>query len=236
MILGISIPSIKFSQCQTSYRLCLKRSSCDDIRHIYNETSRNINIQYDNYKSTREVIKEVRKNTENRIISNLTTQKLVLKSIWDMSDNKFNVTWKSALINLPRNIYNFTVRYLNNTLANATNCFIWKTKSSPFCHYCSNRQTLGHVVGGCQTFLQEKTSTWRHYSVLQNIASSIPRDNLTELFVDLVGFQSPSIITGDQKRPDLIIRKNDILWILELSVGFETNIEKKRLNKENLKR
>jgi len=150
-----------------------------------------------------------------------------------MSDNKFNVTWKSALNNLPRNIYNFTVRYLNNTLANATNCFIWKTKSSPFCHYCSNRQTLGHVVGGCQTFLEEKRYTWRHNSVLQNIASSIPRDNLTELFVDLVGFQSPSIITGDQKRPDLIIRKNDILWILELSVGFETNIEKNRLNKEN---
>ena len=44
-------------------------------------------------------------------------------------------------------------------------------------------------------------------------------------------FASPSIISGDEQRPDMIIKRNNDLWILELSVGFETNLEKNRIAK-----
>ena len=47
-------------------------------------------------------------------------------------------------------------------------------------------------------------------------------------------FASPSIISGDEQRPDVIIKRNNDLWILEFSVGFETNLENNR-NAKNLR-
>ena len=47
----------------------------------------------------------------------------------------------------------------------------------------------------------------------------------SSLFVDIPGFPSPSIITGDDLRPDLLLKtKDNCLYILELTIGFETNI------------
>ena len=46
------------------------------------------------------------------------------------------------------------------------------------------------------------------------------------IYVDLLYFHSPSIITGDIFRPDLILDMTDKkIYILELTVGFETNLE-----------
>ena len=47
-------------------------------------------------------------------------------------------------------------------------------------------------------------------------------------------FASPSILSGDEQRPDMIIKRNNNLWILELSNEFETNLEKNR-NARNLR-
>ena len=54
------------------------------------------------------------------------------------------------------------------------------------------------------------------------------------LYVDLDMFASPNIISGYEQRPDTVIKRNNNLWILELSVGFETNLEKNR-NAKNLR-
>ena len=46
------------------------------------------------------------------------------------------------------------------------------------------------------------------------------------LYVDLPCFHSPPIITGDIFRPDLILITTDKkIYILEVAVGFETNLE-----------
>ena len=46
------------------------------------------------------------------------------------------------------------------------------------------------------------------------------------MYVDLPGFISPSVITGNELRPDLLLTiENKILYILELTVGFETNLK-----------
>ena len=45
------------------------------------------------------------------------------------------------------------------------------------------------------------------------------------IFVHLPGFSNPSIITGDKHRPDLLLTtKDNCLYILELTVGYETNL------------
>ena len=64
-----------------------------------------------------------------------------------------------------------------------------------------------------------------------NNANSIPRNQNITLYVDLDMFALPSIISGDEQRPDMIIKRNNDLWI---SVGFETNLEKNR-NAKNLR-
>ena len=47
------------------------------------------------------------------------------------------------------------------------------------------------------------------------------------IYVDLPGFISPSAITGDNLHPDLLlVLPNTCLYILELTVGFESNIRK----------
>ena len=154
--LNIVTISTKAIQCRTTFRQCLKKSSNSDI--IYKDTSNNTNIQYDTYKSTREALKVIRDETLSEI-SKLTTQKLVISSIWEYADSKFNKYWYKMLSKLPRGIYNFVIRYLNNTLPNATNTFKWKISASKLCNFCHNDQTLGHVWEGVEPFLMKSDTT-----------------------------------------------------------------------------
>ena len=63
-------------------------------------------------------------------------------------------------------------------------------------------------------------------AVLNFIASSLQCIKGATLFVDLPSFPSPSVITGDSLRPDLLLETADkILYILELTIGFETNVK-----------
>ena len=73
--------------------------------------------------------------------------------------------------------------------------------------------------------LDEGRFTWRHNSALKFIANSFQSIVGSTLYVDLPGFLSPCIITGDIFRPDLLlVTKDTKLFVLELTVGFETNL------------
>ena len=60
---------------------------------------------------------------------------------------------------------------------------------------------------------------------LLNIYKTIKSQGL-QAFVDIEGYPNLSIITGNEQRPDFAIVKDDNLLLLELTVGFETNIKK----------
>jgi hypothetical protein len=50
--------------------------------------------------------------------------------------------------------------------------------------------------------------------------------NGSSLYADVPGFKSPSIITGDAYRPDLLLSlSNGSLYVVELTAGYETNLE-----------
>ena len=153
----------------------------------------------------------------------LTTKSLVVKSMWEFVDGRFINQWSNVIIHLPRNIFNFPIRYLSNTLANGTNAIKWGITNSSTCIFCDQQQTL--VIGGCESALLESRYNWRHDSVLLNIYKTIKSQGL-QAFVDIEGYPNPSIITGDEQRPDFAIVKDDNLLLLELTVGFETNIKK----------
>ena len=224
--LNVILPSTKFTQCQTVSRSSLKTSMNEDINKLWSITSTNKNIQYDMYKNTKDVLKAFRNDNEQRLQNHLILQGSFFSNVIKNSTSLFNSLWSSAQSRLPKNIFNFTVRYINNSLPTRKNMVRWGLSSSADCSFCFSPETLMHVISGCKEYLNEGRFTWRHDSVLNFIASSLTCVKGSKLYVDLPGFITPSVITGDELRPDLLLTiENKLLYILELTVGFETNLK-----------
>ena len=227
--------STRFAQCKVTFRKALKNSGNDNIKKLHTETQKGANIQTDSYVSTRDAIKKIRMKAETEIKEELTTQSLVVKSIWDQGCAKYSADWGKVLDSLPRNLYSFATRYLSNSLANGTNAIKWGIATTPKCLFCNENQTLQHVISACKVSLNEKRWNWRHDSILLNIARFMAKIPGVTVYGDLENseFQTPSVVTGDEKRPDIVIVKENLCMILELTVGFETNMKKNTERKEN---
>ena len=227
--------STKHAQCQVSFRSQLKNSTNEDARHVYSSTRSGCNIQYDRFNNCREVLKEIRDEKLDKV-NKLVSQSIVVKALWQealVSDVK---QWHRTLNKLPKNIFNFCIRYLNNTLPTLKNMVLWKKSENALCKVCYNTQTLQHVVSACKVHLEEGRYTWRHISVLKIIADYLLSiTNNIELYCDITGYMSPCIITGEQKRPDIVVIDKQRSWVfvLELTVGFETRIKDNAVRKHN---
>ena len=77
--------STRFAQCQCTFRKALKNSINNNIKKLHTETRKGSNIQTDSYLTTRDAIKKIRMKTETEIKEELSTQSLVVKSIWNQS-------------------------------------------------------------------------------------------------------------------------------------------------------
>ena len=135
--------------------------------------------------------------------------------------------WSEVQQNMPSNIFNFTIKYLNDALANRKNLCKWSLSQSPSCSFCLQNETLQHVVPSCKSYLEHGRYTWRHNFLLQFLAKTFSFTSNWSIYADLSAFQSPSFISGESLRPDLLLlsRKKKILYILGLTVGFESNLE-----------
>ena len=133
----------RHTQCQVTFRNKLRKSGNHNIREIDKSTS-NVNIQYDQFNSTRDALKHIRSSDVSCIMEKLTIQSLVVKSIWELVDGRFINQWSNVII------FNFTIHYFNNTLASGTNAIKLGITNSIF---CDQQQALGHVICGCETAL-----------------------------------------------------------------------------------
>ena len=132
--------------------------------------------------------------------------------------------------------YNFPIRYNNNSLPTRKNMARWGISQSPDCSICLNPESLLYVVAGCQQYLDR--FTWRHNSILNFIAKSLqPEINVhSSLYADVNGFLNPSIITGENYRPDLLfLIQSTCLYVLKLTVGFESNLNNIAVGKKEKK-
>ena len=85
---------------------------------------------------------------------------------------------------------------------------------------------MQYIVSSCKLYLGHGRYTWRHDSVLSSIAKTFSTLPDCSLYADLPAFMSPSFITGSAfLRDPLMLTKEEVLHILELSFGFETNIQ-----------
>ena len=188
----------------------------------------------------KEVLKVAKVGNKERLTHNLTSQGALLTFLMDHSLITLNGIWSGVQSNLPVNIYNFTIKYLSNILPTRKNLCLWKLRQSSDCQFCLLPETLLHVVEGCKVYLEQGLYSWRHNSVLSFLATSLKVVEGSSLYADIPGFPSPSIITVDALRPDLLLKtlKDNCLYILELTIGFETNLstnaERKRLKYSRL--
>ena len=140
--LNIVDVSMKFTQCQTVIRKKLSNVENEDTQLIYQLIREKSNINYDHFITSKNVIKDLRERKQEHITRNLTTQNLVVKALWQESFTENVKTWNTVLNKLPKNIYNFTQRYLNNTLPTLKNMCRWKKKDNSLCFSCLQPQTL----------------------------------------------------------------------------------------------
>ena len=177
------------------------------------------------------MLKEVRKTAAGNLTSKLNTQGAVIRYVFSEVLQSSKNAWFAVQGNLSRNLHNFTVRYQNNTLPHLSNMFTWRLAETKLCPLCNNIQSLLHVVAGCTVLLDRYT--WRHDSVLNYIATFLKRF-ARELYTDVTNFSSPSIITGEEMRPNLlIILDRSKMFVVELTIGFESNIAKNEVRKRN---
>ena len=75
--------------------------------------------------------------------------------------------------------------------------------------------------------------TWRHSSALSFIAQTLQSVKSTKLYADLPGYLSPCTTTGDSLCPAIILSTADnFLYVIESTVGFETNLSNNARRKE----
>ena len=185
-----------------------------------------MNIQYDVYKNNKDVLKAAHSEHNHRLQTQLQSQGAILSFVLDHSLTVTKSIWISVQSKMPRNIFNFTIKYLNNSLSTRNNLNKWNFAQSSECSLCHLPETLLHVVAGCNSYLEEGRYTWQHNSALQILANYFRASAGASLNFDLPSFHSPSIIKGDNFRPDLVFASPDNkMYILELTVGFETNLE-----------
>ena len=110
----------KFMQCQDVVRNALKSSPNSDSNALWSNSSIGCNIQYDQFGNTKQVLNGIQNDNEDRIHHDLKSQSFILTFILHAS-SKTHGRWSKVQKNMPRSIFNFTTKYLHNTLATRKN-------------------------------------------------------------------------------------------------------------------
>ena len=129
-------------------RKALKTSPKEAINELWKATSNSKNIQYDVYNSTKQVLKDFRSGQEDKLHTQLTCQGSFFTNITKFSLSQLTKIWSACKSNLPKNIFNFTVRYINNSLPTRQNLARWGLSPTSDCSRCLAPETLLHVVAG----------------------------------------------------------------------------------------
>ena len=103
------------------------------------------NLQYDYFKSNKDVITQYRKNKEDRITTVLTTQSLAIKSLWEHGMKSAAKIWPKSISKLPKNITTFLF---------ATSITSWQM------HPTSTNGAIQHHLYVCIVIRIELLVTW----------------------------------------------------------------------------
>lgn len=134
--------------------------------------------------------------------------------------------WNRIVAGLPSGQLSFLFADVLHTPLNLKR---WNYKTDAKCHLCSLMSpTVSHILSCCPTALDQGRLTWRHDSVLNQLACSLDRLKGADqhLFVDLPGRLActyppatiPPSISSTTDRPDLVLISEKEISILELTI------------------
>ena len=132
----------------SSPKFTLKESPNDVTKDLWKSSSCHTNIQYDVYKSKEEVPKRFlfSSRAEDKLQHHLTSQGFFFPNVFKYSLSSVNSLWSEVQSHLPKNIYKFTIRYINNSLPTLKNMARWGLSQSPDCSFCLNHSCVSVVV------------------------------------------------------------------------------------------
>jgi hypothetical protein len=144
--------------------------------------------------------------------------------------------WHNICRQIPKNIFLFVRRALIYSLPNNSN-YVDAGKEIIHLVKCAtqtNKQTQLHMLSACAVSAAEGRYTWRHDSILYTLLHYISqlRKYGFRNYADLNNFDNPYELFYSF-RPDIVLIKDDRIFILELTCCFETNSEKSRNLKIN---
>ena len=162
---------------------------------------------------------------ENRSQHELKSQSFIISSILLHVSSKTRSFWSKVQKNMPNNIINFTIKYLNyilttkRTSANGPTFPLLHANSASNLKFSS---TLCLVV----------SPTWKMAGILGVITRFFCISLKLRLYKSIACctqiflLSSASLITGDYLRTDLVLVLNSTtVYLLELAVGFESSIK-----------
>ena len=148
-------------------------------------------------------------------------------------EEKQCVTWQSIARKVPRNVMSFATRLATNSLPSPDNLRRWGKRKLGTCPLCASpNATLAHITNMCTVALNQGRFTWRHDSVLLQIASTVKGQATqeTEVFADLPSYKVNGttipadilVSTGEGSKPDLVLinRKRKTIALLELTCSL----------------
>ena len=151
---------------------------------------------------------------------------------------KIDPEWKSFIYNLKKGTMKFILNATINTLPTQNNLKRWNKTFSDKCILCKNRDSTLHCLNGCKVMLDQQRYTWRHDNILKYVTDNITNPKY-KVYTDLTNKQTinggtiPPNLTVTPLRPDIVILDNKSINIFELTVPFETNVDKQHLYKTN---
>ena len=88
----------------------------------------------------------MQKDNEARKSHELKPQGYVISSILSYASQKTRGLWSNVQQNMTKSIFNFTIKYLNNTLATRRNLNKWAISQSSVGSFCLKAETFQHVA------------------------------------------------------------------------------------------
>ena len=109
----------------------------------------------------------------------------------------------------------------------------WGRASSNLCPLCNAVQSNKHVLSNCSnpTVLSRYTERHNKFFLILTTWLKTKADKKTYIFADLNGFP-PTSDLFNSIRPDLVIRKDKKISVIELTVCHETNLTSSKTYKE----
>ena len=105
--INLILPSTKFIQCQVVLRNALKLSPKSDINFLWSSSSVSCNIQYDQFRNTKQVLNAIQNDNKDRIRHELKSKGFILSSIFLHASSNTRSLWSKVQKNMPKNIFNF---------------------------------------------------------------------------------------------------------------------------------